>query len=195
MQREHMAATYQVSPPETFNFSHPEEWTRWIRRFEHFRKVLGLEEKPEEAQVKTLIYFMGDEADEILHSFSMAEEDKKRFGLVRAKLESHFVKRRNIIYECAKFNMRRHDEGEPVDVFITALYTLAEHCGYGDLHDEMLRDRIVVELRDTTLPEKLQLDSELTLEKAVTVVRQAEAIRQRSPYFEERLELGIRTSQ
>ena len=47
-----------------------------------------------------------------------------------------------------------------------------------DLHDEMIRDRIVVGLRDARLSEKLQLDPELTLEKAVTQVRQAEAVKQ-----------------
>ena len=39
--------------------------------------------------------------------------------------------------------MRRQEEGEPVDSFITSLYWLAEHCNYCDLHDEMIQDRIV----------------------------------------------------
>ena len=92
--------------------------------------------------------------------------------------DSHFVKRRNVIYEHAKFNQRRQEPGEPVDAFITALYSLAEHCGYASLHEEMIRDRIVVGLLDAKLSEKLQLDPELTLSKAVTQVRQAEAIKQ-----------------
>ena len=47
--------------------------------------------------------------------------------------------------------MRRQEEGELVDAFITALYLLAEHCGYGDLHGEMIRDRIVVGIRNAQL--------------------------------------------
>ena len=62
--------------------------------------------------------------------------------------------------------MRGQEEGEPVDAFITALYSLAEHCGYRALHDEMIRDRIVVGIRNAQLAEKLQLDSDLTLETA-----------------------------
>ena len=31
-----------------------------------------------------------------------------------------------------------------MDTFVTALYTLAEYCEYGALHDQMIRDRIVV---------------------------------------------------
>ena len=42
-----------------------------------------------------------------------------------------------------------------MDSFITALYGLAEYCGYGNLHDEMIRGRIVVEICDASLAEKL----------------------------------------
>ena len=63
-----------------------------------------------------------------------------------------------------------------MDQFITSLYTLAEHCDYGELKDQLIRDRIVVRLRDAKISEKLQLDPALTLEKAVTQARQKEAV-------------------
>ena len=50
--------------------------------------------------------------------------------------------------------MRVQKEGEPVDNFITDLYSLAEHCNFGTLHDELIRDRIVVGIRDKALSEK-----------------------------------------
>ena len=56
------------------------------------------------------------------------------------KFEAYFVKRHNHIFERAKFNQRKEEEGELVDSFITALHCLAEYCGYGELHDEMIMD-------------------------------------------------------
>ena len=50
---------------------------KWIRRFEKFRQASDLCSKPEESQVNTLIYSMGDQADNILHSFTLLEEDQK----------------------------------------------------------------------------------------------------------------------
>ena len=47
---------------------------------------------------------------------------------------------------------------------------------YGDLKDQMIRDRIVVGIRDRALSERLQMDPELTLEKAKMQVRHQEAI-------------------
>ena len=65
--------------------------------------------------------------------------------------------------------------------FITALYTLSEHCNYGALTEEMIRDRIVVGLRDSNLSLNLQLDEKLDLHKAITQVHEAETIKQQQP--------------
>ena len=87
---------------------------------------------------------------------------------MKEKFDAHFDKQKNIIYERAKFNMRRQEEGESVDDFITSLYGLVEHCNYGALQDEMIQDRLVAGVRDASLSLKLQMDSELTLEKAIS---------------------------
>ena len=172
-----MASMFQVPPPESFTFSTPEEWPKWVRRFERFRCASGLKEKDEESQVNTLIYCMGNEADDILRSFQMSEEDKQKYAKVKDKFDAHFDKCKNTIFERAKFNRRKQDEGESVDDFITSLYGLVEHCNYGALKGEMIRDRLVVGVRDASLSLKLQMDSELTLEKAVSIARQSETIK------------------
>ena len=93
------------------------------------------------------------------------------------KFEAHFVKNRNVIFERAKFNQRRQEEGKPVNDFVTSLYCLSEHCRYGDLHDEMIRNRIVMGLRDSTLSEKLRLEPNLTLKMAITFAHQREQVK------------------
>ena len=56
-------------------------------------------------------------------------------------------------------------------------FCIIEHCQYGNLCDKMICDRIIVGLRDLSLSEKLQLEPELTLEKAVTSARQLESVK------------------
>ncbi|XP_021340612.1 uncharacterized protein K02A2.6-like, partial [Mizuhopecten yessoensis] len=169
-------ATYQVQPPENFTFSKPEEWPKWLKRFERFLVASELISKDESIQVNTLIYAMGNDAEDIFHSFALTVDGSKTFQTVVDRFQAHFVTRRNTIFERAKFNHRKQNEGESADNFITALYTLIEHCEYGALKEEMIRDRIVVGIRDSRMSEKLQLDANLTLEKAVTQVRQREAV-------------------
>ena len=141
-------ATFQVSPQEKFTFK-PEEWSKWIRRFERFRLASELNKKDEESQVNALIYSMGDAADDILQSFGMSEAVKKKYSAVKQKFEGHFIIKRNVIFERARFNMRVQCEGELVDNFITDLYTLAEFCNFDTLHDELIWDRIVIGIRDS----------------------------------------------
>ena len=169
-------ATFQVTPPKRFSFK-PEEWSKWIRRFERFRLASELNKKDEESHVNTLIYSMGDEAEDILQSFGMSKDDRKKYNAVKKKFEGHFIIKRNVIFERARFNMRVQTEGESVDNFITDLYTLAEFCDFSDLRDELIRDRIVLGIRDKALSERLQLEADLTLEKAVNLVRQKEVVR------------------
>ena len=169
--------SFRVQLPEKFDFSRQEEWPKWSRRFERFRQASGLAKEEEESQINTLIYAMGDQADDILHSFKLSTTQLKQYHTVKTKFDEHFVVRRNVIFERAKFNQRRQEEGETVDTFITALHALAEHCNFGTLTDEMIRDRIVVGLLDAKLSEKLQLDPELTLPKAVNQARQNEAVK------------------
>eukprot|EP00795_Rhopilema_esculentum_P003277 gene3277-1608_t len=98
-------AKFQVSPPEKFTFK-PEEWSKWVRRFERLRLASELNEKDEENQVNTLFYYMGDDADDILQSFGMSEADKKKYSTVKQKFEGHFIIKRTVIFERARFNMR-----------------------------------------------------------------------------------------
>ena len=167
-----------VKPPKSFDFSNYEEWPRWLKRFDRYRIVSGLQSQAEDLQVNALIYAMGGDAEDIMASFVFADEsDAHKYDAVKAKFNSHFVAKKNVIYERAKFNQRAQGQDESVENFITALHSLAEFCEYGSLKDEMIRDRLVVGLRNEKLSEKLQIDASLTLEKAVQQARQSESVK------------------
>ncbi|UYV65537.1 hypothetical protein LAZ67_3004625 [Cordylochernes scorpioides] len=169
----------QIQPPETFDFSTPNEWPKWRKIFERYLVVSGMKKKEEADKIDLFMYLMGDRADDIFRTckFEKEEEATKIDSILKA-FDSHFCVRKNIIYERAKFNSRIQEDREPVDEFITSLYKLADSCEFEGLHEQLIRDRIVVGVRDKALSERMQLDSELTLEKAVKMVRQQEAVRQ-----------------
>ena len=73
---------------------------------------------------------------------------------MRDKFQSLFVKTRKIIYEQRRFNLRRQEEGESAASFNSNVYALAEHCGYWDVRDELIQDRLVVGIHDSRLSEK-----------------------------------------
>ena len=96
-------ANFQVSPLDKFSFK-PEDWLKWIQRFERFHKATGLDERGGENQVNTLIYTMGEQADNIFILFELTTEEEKNYEEVKEKFENHFIVKRNVIFERAKFN-------------------------------------------------------------------------------------------
>ena len=171
-----MAASSGIQLPEKFNFSRTEDWPKWIRRFERYCRASELNKKDDTLQINTLIYAMGHQAEDILTSLKLTQDELKKYDTVKAKLDSYFVIRRNVIFEKSKFNKRVQLENETVDSFVT------EHCQFGDINDELIRDRLVG-LRDTRLAERPRLDPELTLEKAVNQARQSEAVKKQQVFL------------
>lgn len=161
-----------VQAPTEFNFSQPQQWPQWKKRFDRYMSVSGFCKKLDKEKIDMLIYLMGNEAEEILLQQNLSGNET--YTDILDKFEKYFIPQRNIIFERFQFNSRVQKPGEPVENFITSLHALAEHCGYGTLKEELIRDRIVIGVADSKVSERLQLRDKLTLAEAITAVRQAE---------------------
>ena len=139
---------------------------------------VGLSKEDEERQVSTLLYCLREDADNVLTSTNISDENRKKYTEVLAKFNGHFKVHKNVILEHARFNRRSQEDDESVEQFITSLYSLSEDCQYAELKEEMIRDRIVVGIRDTGLSERLQMDEAFTLDKAKKLVRQRKAVKE-----------------
>ncbi|XP_052817965.1 uncharacterized protein K02A2.6-like [Mya arenaria] len=167
----------RLNPPESFNFANPVEWPDWKQRFSRFRMATKLHKDDGEVQVSVLVYSMGKEAEHIVKTFEFEEgEEDTDYETVLGKFEKYFVPKRNIIHERAKFHLRMQKEGENVETFVRELYEIAEHCDFTDKNEE-IRDRLVIGILDKKLSERLQLKSDLTLDKAIELARQNELVK------------------
>lgn len=166
----------KISPPEAFQFDKPGQWPEWKRRFSRYRLATKLTKDDGEVQVSTLIYCMGKEAEHILDSFELSADEQKNYNTVLGKFDTHFVPKRNIIHERALFNQRVQKHDETVESFIRALHELAEHCDFGNQKDSLIRDRLVIGIKDRDVSKELQLKAGLELADAVTTARQAEMV-------------------
>ena len=163
---------YPSPTPDPFNFKVPDDWPWWQRHFEQFHMASGLQDASASKQVNTSLYCLEEEAKSVLKSTNITEEETKNYKTVLVKFDSFFQVRRNIIFDRARFNRWCQLPGESVEQYMVELYNLVEHCNYGDLKSEMIRDRLVIGILDQTLLECLQLDPDLTLEKAKQIVFQ-----------------------
>ena len=120
---------------------------------------------------------MGDKAEDVLYSFVMTRADSKMYAKKSRIDLIHILSNRKVIFERARFNQRKQEEGEPVEPFLASLYKFSEHCNYGTMLDEMIRDWLVMGLQDASLSQKLQLEADLTLDQAIATAKQTEAVK------------------
>ena len=167
----------KLDPPEKLDFAKPHEWPEWKQRFERFSCATKLNKEDEILLINALIYTMGKEAEHIFKAFTFGEGDEKKYAKVIEKFDDHFIPKRNVIHERACFHRCVQRERETVEAFIRNLYILAEHCDFGTQRDEQIRDRIVIEILDKSLSQKLQMRSDLNLDIAIQMARQSELVK------------------
>ena len=111
----------RLEPPAPFPFKVPDQWQWWKKRFDQYRLSSGLSGESDERHISTLLYCMGEDAEETLTSTNITEEDRKEYARVVRKFDEFFKVRKNVIFERAQFNLRCQAEGESIEQFITSL--------------------------------------------------------------------------
>ena len=132
----------KFDPPEKFDPTQPNRGPEWKRRFERFRVAAKLNKESEDVQISSLVYSMGPEAEHIMKT--IPSDKSSKYDDVIKEFDDHFVPKKNIIFEGARFRNR----GENVETFVRFLYELAKHCDFGDAKDDNIRDSIVIGLLD-----------------------------------------------
>ena len=115
----------EIPAPEKFDFV-AEHWPAWKARFLRFRSAADLANKAEIRQVNTLIYSMGDRAKDIFNSFKLSDTDAAKFSTVLDKYDNFFIVKKNVIFERAQFNLRKHqpvliDSSDVIEHYVSAV--------------------------------------------------------------------------
>lgn len=102
-----------------------------------------------------------------------------------------------------EFHGRSQQPNESFEQFYNDIFRLSESCDFGNLQNEMLRNRIVDGIYEPNIKKQLQKTSDLTLANAVGLCRMADLLRSRStdtinevvvpPLRDANLQMGIST--
>ena len=172
-----MANVLNIPPPDPMDVKGDvaENWAYFRQTFENF--IVAIDCKKEEQATAILKSIMGKDCAKILKRLNLTDEELKVSKSILDALEKHFEPQRNTIYERYIFNCAVQLDSETVDDFILRLRNLASTCQYGALHDELLRDRIVVGVNDNGARSRLLREKKLTLDQAVTMCKTSEQTR------------------
>ena len=84
----------------------------------------------------------------------------------------------NETYEHFKLNQRSQEAGESFDVYLTGLRRLAESCNFctcPNMSDSLLRDHIVLGIRNEDARKSLLKERKLDLKKFIDICRTSES--------------------
>ena len=99
---------------------------------------------------------IGREGMDLFDTFQwQANEDEDNIDDVLRKFDEKCLPRTNETYEAYKFFSRSQNAGETVEAYITALYKLSSTCNFGTMTDRLIKDRLVIGIRDDKVREKL----------------------------------------
>ena len=170
--------TSNVPPPGRLELKGKlsDNWKKWKQVWDAYETVTKLNEKESKFRVATFITCIGAEALEVHNGLPFRSEDEKQdINVVLDLWNSHCIGQTNIIYERYRFNNRKQESHESIDVYATALRALAATCEFGALKDEMIRDRLVCGITENSVRRKLLQEPKLSLEKCLDICRSAEA--------------------
>ena len=80
---------------------------------------------------------------ETFNTLALTEKEKTYGTIILQRLQDHFSPKSNQSVERHKFNNRVQGANETFDNFIKDLKTIVASCGYGNMKNDLIRDKIV----------------------------------------------------
>ncbi|KAM7293666.1 uncharacterized protein ISCGN_023264 [Ixodes scapularis] len=152
----------------------PDVWDDWLQSYKWYATAIQLQKKPPEVQVANFMTVIGPDAQNVFRTLPLSEDDKKNLDIVKQRFKEHFHPKVNHAYERYRFNQMKQKEGETFNEFLTAARLQAKKCKFGELTDELLRDRIIVGITNDDVRERLLSDPTVDLQKAVNLCKASE---------------------
>ena len=170
-----------AKPPDPLNLedrSHRgDNWLHFKRAWQIYEQATGISKQEGPVRVAHFLNIIGREGVQLFDTFTFDEdshESADKIDDVIAKFESRCLPQRNETYERYLFNKREQEPGESIDQHCTALMRLSEHCGFLNLRDSLIRDRLILGVKNDRARKKLLEQKDLALDKALDILRTQE---------------------
>ena len=126
-----------------------ENGKRWMQNFTLYMVAAEYEEKDEKVKASLLLHCIGDKAKEIYNTLTFdAVGDNMNYEKIMEKFEAYLAPRKNITFSRYNFLIYRQEEGQDFNQYHTEMKRLSSDCELGTLHDELLRDMLIIGLTD-----------------------------------------------
>uniref|UniRef100_A0A671U193 Retrotransposon gag domain-containing protein n=1 Tax=Sparus aurata TaxID=8175 RepID=A0A671U193_SPAAU len=152
----------------------PIPFATWQKFFDNYMLVINATGNawPEARRRAVLLHCLGPEGQRLFYTLL---DPCTMFDDAMAALEKHFVPKVNMLACRHTFRQRIQRTDETASQYVAALKALAAPCGFGAMESELIRDQPIANAHLCAVRDKLLLEEDLTLDKALTIACQVEA--------------------
>ena len=129
-------------------------WRRFRAQWRNYETATDLEKEPKPKRTAIFVACLSNDAYDVFESLQLSEDESKDIDKVIEAFDSYCIGEINVTYERYILNKRMQEENETFDAYLTTLRSLVKTCEYGSLEDSILRDKIVIGIRDDATRKK-----------------------------------------
>ncbi|GFU74978.1 transposon Tf2-9 polyprotein [Trichonephila clavipes] len=152
------------------------KWRKWRQELENYLLATEKGDRTDKITIAILLNLLGSGGLEIYNNLKL--ELKVNFSEVLQKFKEYNSPRQNIVYERYKFFSCVQLVSQAIKTYVTQLKTLAFTCEFSEKENGLIRDRIVLGIKDSGLQERLLRENNLNIQNLIEIVRAAEASRE-----------------
>ena len=170
----------KFSPPNALSFEGniAKNWTKFKKEFPFYMTATESNNKLEDVKTSRLLTCIGEKARDVYYTFTFeAEDDAMKLQPVIDKFDEYLNPRKNITFLHFKFFSYNQGEGQLIDEYVTELKARSQHCEFGDLRESLIRNKIVLGEQDKKIQERLLRETDLSLDKAISICHAAEEVK------------------
>ena len=147
-------------------------WKLFRQEWKFYELAAGIHKKAQEVRVASLLNVIGKEGMDMYETSQWENSsDTLKIDKVLEKFEERCVPVRNEIYKRYIFFKREQLSDESLVSYITTLLKLSESCGVGALCESLVRDQLILGVKDDRVREKLLGKRDLNLDNAIKTIK------------------------
>lgn len=148
---------------------------RFKSQWRNYELATDVATESQEKRTAILLSCVGSDAYDVFQTMVFHyEANRSNVEAVIKAFYDYCIGETNITYERYTLNKRVQESSESFDNFLMELSRLVKSCEYGELEESILKDRIVIGIRDDGTRRKLIQIHKLDLAAAIDVCRASE---------------------
>ncbi|KAK9963562.1 hypothetical protein ABG768_006735, partial [Culter alburnus] len=150
------------------------DWLEYTERLEHFFAANEIADEDKKRSI--LLSVCGAKTYKLMRNLAtLRKPGELAYKDLIDLIQNHHSPKPSVIVQRFKFHSHFRKSGDSISKFVAELRQLSEHCEFGAVLEDMLRDRLVCGINDDVIQRRLLGEATLSFTKAMEIAQGMES--------------------